>query len=414
MGRLKFKRKFIVTRVKKIMKNFWKICYSVIAVSLLVFSGSALAISAICIQATQVGIPACAAPLAGGPAAGQAACVARIQANHPECFGSSTAAASQGIQSTAVQQMLVISTAIGARTAMSQNRSDRKVAGSAQHSGMAAGNPAAQWNFWGSVNSDKNKYDRGGYVDAAAAIRNNKNNMNITNIVLGGDYQLSQAAVAGFSAAFDSGSGTGESFATVGGILTSQGVAVQGTRGYTVAPYVGWQINQDWSLDAALGLGNVKTDTDGIKGKANRLFYGANLNYVSYKGNWQLTGKGSYLHGQEKSVNLTNALGALMAGTAATNKIDQLRFGAQAGYWINDNAMPYLGITYANDISRSTSIAAAAQLGNELGKNAVVYTVGVNFFSIQNSMTGGISYNQEMSRTYAKNNSLMANINFRF
>jgi len=387
------------------MKKF--IAYSATGLLLTVFSSSASAISQICVSATQFGIPQCAL----NPAT-QAACVASIQANHPECFGttSSTAASSQGIYSTTIQQMLAISTAVGARTVTNQNRPGSKAADSGQAFGLAAGNPSAQWNFWGSVNNDKNKYDRGSYVDAAAAIRNNRYDTNVTNIVVGGDYQLSPTVAGGLSAAFDNSSGTGESF--LAGV--SQGIAAQSTNGYTVAPYVGWLINQDWSLDATLGFGKVKTNSDGITGKADRLFYGTNVNYVTYNGNWQLTGKGSYLHGEEKSGNLTNGVGALMAGTATTNKIDQLRVQAQAGYWMNDNVMPYFGLGYSNDISRSTTVGAAAQLGKEIGKNAMVWTAGINFFSIKNSITGGLAYNQETGRTYAKNNNLMGNINYRF
>lgn len=386
------------------MKKFLACLHLIFGLGIASFSGTASALSIICIDATQVGVPACA---------GNAACIAQIQANHPECFGttSSTAASSQGMYSTVVQQMLAVSKAVGSRTVAGQNRSSNKTADSGQYfSGMAAGNSAAQWNAWGSVNNDRNKYDRGSYVDAAAAIRNNKYDIDVTNVVLGADYQLSPTLAPGLSIAFDNSSGTGESF--LAGV--SQGIAVQKTRGYTVAPYVGWQINQDWSLDATLGFGNVKTDTDGIKGSTDRLFFGGNLNYVTWNGNWQCTGKGSYLHGEEKSGNLTSATGALLAGTAVTNKIDQLRLEAQAGYWMNDNAMPYFGLSYTNDINRSTSVLPTALVGKEIGRSAIVWAAGINFFSLQNSMTGGISYNHETGRTYSRSHSLVANINFRF
>jgi hypothetical protein len=382
-----------------------KLIYLLGAIALSLSSGTASAISAQCVSATQFGIPQCAL----NPAT-QAACIASIQANHPECFGTSsnTAASTQAISSTSFQQMQAVSKVVSMRMATGKNRT--QVSDSGQSFGLAAGDTSSKWNFWGSANQDKNSYDRGGYVDAAAATRNNKYNASITNLTIGGDYQISPTLVVGLSVASDNSSGNGESF--LAGV--SQGVAAQSASGYTVAPYLGWQIDQDWSLDATLGMGSVKTDTDGIKGKADRLFYGANVNYVTYTGDWQLTGKGSYLHGQEKSGDMTNAIGGVMAGTAANNKVDQLRLEGQAGYWLNDNAMPYFGLGYTNDINRSTTVAAAAQLGKELGRNAFLWTLGVNFFSIQNSVTGGISYNQETGRSYAKNNSLMGNVNFRF
>jgi hypothetical protein len=43
-----------------------------------------------------------------------------------------------------------------------------------------------------------------------------------------------------------------------------------------------------------------------------------------------------------------------------------------------------------------------------------VLSVGVNFFSLTSKVSGGIAYEQESGRTNSKNETLMANINFRF
>jgi hypothetical protein len=354
--------------------------------------------------------------------AGDTACIAatNFQEMHPECFGtsSSTAAATQNIRSTAIQQILTISNAISTRMTMVQSR-PKVAAVSDLRFGMAAGNPAAQWNFWGSVNADKNKYDRGGFVDAVndpGFVHNNTFDADVTNVVVGGDYQLNQAVAVGLSAAFDNGNGSAQSYRA--GVL--QNVVNIDTRGYSVAPYVGWQINQDWSMDASLGYGHVKTDSAEqivpatLNGSANRLFYGANLSYGKWYGNWQVTGKGSLLHGEEKYGDLTSGASGLMAGTASKNKVDQFRFGGQAGYWVNDSAMPYFGLTYSNDADQSTSAGTTTQSSTEIGKDALLWTVGANFFSIKNSITGGVAYNHETGRTHSRNNSLMANINFRY
>ncbi|MFA6921297.1 MAG: autotransporter outer membrane beta-barrel domain-containing protein [Gallionella sp.] len=334
-------------------------------------------------------------------------------ANHPECTGAtaSTSTATQEIASTSFSQMLSISRAVSARN-MAGNTRPQNTASLDQRFGMAAGNSPAQWNFWGSVSSDKNKYDRGVYFDPVGLnSHNHTSNTNVTNAVLGGDYQLAPTVAIGVSAAFDSSSGNASSTNVTAG--TAPSYSTSSTSGYTVAPYLGWQINQDWSLDASLGMGSVKLNTTEVSGKADRVFYGTNLSYASWMGNWQLSGKGSYLHGQEKYGNLTSGTGALMANSATTNKMGQLRVGGQAGYWMNDSVMPYFGLSYASDISRSTS-STTSQLGSEIGRTAWVYSLGANFFSIKNSITGGVAYNQETGRTYAKNNSLMGNINFRF
>jgi len=77
--------------------------------------------------------------------------------------------------------------------------------------------------------------------------------------------------------------------------------------------------------------------------------------------------------------------------------------------------MPYLGLAYSSDLSRSTSGDATTQAATaDLGKNAWVWSLGANFISLKNNMTGGIVYNQESGRTAGKRDSLMANINVRF
>ena len=337
-------------------------------------------------------------------------CIANYQQNHPECFAStsSLSSATQEIRSTSLVQMLAISQAITARNKAGNTRPVTSMDTDPRF-GMAAGNSSPQWNAWGNVSTDKNTYDRGGYLDSIGTLRNNISDSSITNAVLGGDYQLSPSVAVGVSAAFDNSRGSAQSFNNGVG----NGLVSNSTSGYSIAPYLGWMINQDWSLDATLGTGRVKLSSTSMNGKADRMFYGANLNYARWMDNWQLTGKGSFLHGEEKYDNLTSATsGALMAGTATTNKLDQLRIGAQAGYWMNENAMPYFGLAYSTDLSRSTS--AGALLGSEIGRTTWICSVGANFFSIKNNMTGGISYNQEIGRNYAKNNNLMANINYRF
>lgn len=384
------------------MNRYSKYLYLSLGLGMGAVSLPAAAISQTCLSVTEFMVPQCA---------GNQACIAQLQANHPECFGStsSTAASSQEIYSTSIQQILSVSKALSFRTNAFALRDRPKVVDNGQYTGLAAGNTTDQWNIWGNINNDTNKYDRGNY-NSAGGVRRNTFNTDVTNLVLGGDYQFSPTLVSGLSLGLDRTRGTGESF----NAGVSQGVAAQRNSGYTLAPYLGWQLSNDWSMDATLGFGNVKTDTDGIKGSTDRLFYGANLNYATWRSNWQLTGKGSYLHGEEKSGNLTNTLGTVMAGTASKNSVDQLRLEGQAGYWLNDNAMPYFGLGYANDLSRSTTVSAAAQLGNEIGSNALLWTIGVNFFSLSNSLTGGISYSQESGRTYSNTNNLMGNINVRF
>jgi hypothetical protein len=205
----------------------------------------------------------------------------------------------------------------------------------------------------------------------------------------------------GVSAAFDSGDGTGSNGTTANSITS---------KGYTFAPYFGMQLSPALALDASLGFGKGELNTTNVKNEADRWFAAANLAYNQWMDKVQLTGKLGYLHGEENYGNSTVA-GAVQNGTAAKNKLDQLRLGVQAGYWMN-GFMPYAGLTYTSDVGRSTTQAGAAS--DPIGKDAWVWTLGANFFSLKSGVTGGIAYNQEEGRSNQKNNSLMVNITIRF
>lgn len=345
-----------------------------------------------------------------------ASCKASILANHPECFGSSsnTAAAAQAVQATSLEQMLVISSNVGSRATVSAPPG--VVADSGTRKGLAAGNPSGKWNAWASIAESDLKYDRGAFrlsADAAADVRENRFNTRIQNLVLGGDYQWAPNLALGLSAAFDSGSGSAVSNKVAGAGAAVDPAKAVSTSGYSYAPYLGWQINRDWALDATVGWGKSKSTVDSrVKTDGKRFFYGTNLSYTSWQGNWQLTGKGSYLFGQENNGDSRDDVNGTLANTNIKNEVGQFRLAGQTAIWMN-GVMPYFGLAYATD-QRSSSASADQKLATEMGKSAWVWGLGANFISIKNAMTGGIGYEQETGRSRSKNNKLMANINVRF
>lgn len=347
---------------------------------------------------------------------GVASCEANIMGAHPECFssGANTATAAKNVQATSLEQMLAISSNVSARFA-GASAPPGVVAETGERKGLAAGNSGGKWNVWGSVAEANSKYDRGTYnlssfaFDVAGDARVNKYDTKVQNIVLGGDYQWTPNVAVGLSVAFDDGSGTALSYKNVADAAKSTK-----TSGYSYAPYLGWQIDKDWALDATVGWGNGKSTTTSdatVTNDSKRFFYGTNVIYTRWLGNLQVSGKGSYLFGQEKSGDAKNN-GTTMANTKATNEVGQFRVGGQAAYWMN-GVMPYFGLAYASD-QRSTTASAAQQFASQMGKNAWVWSLGANFISLKNAMTGGIGYEQETGRSNSKNSKLMANINVRF
>lgn len=323
---------------------------------------------------------------------GSASCQAEVISQHPECFAGGSTTSTTQINATTFVQASAISQAISARL---RQASPGPFAAADIGTGLAAGE-AQPWNVWASYSGNSSRVR---YTNLAATTTRNDNNVDAT--VLGADYAWSPKMAVGISLGFDRGNGSGQSGA---GAPNNTG-----TNGYTIAPYIGYQIDKVWALDASAGWGESEFSSGPITADAKRWFATGNLAYNRWVNNWQFSGKLSYLHGEEKYADSKNN-GVVQARTASKNAVDQMRLGAQAGYWMN-GFMPYAGLLYVSDIHRSTSTGAGV---DPLGRSAWVLSIGANFFSLSSKVTGGIAYEQEQGRTNSKNETLMANVNFRF
>ncbi len=316
--------------------------------------------------------------------------------NNPECFGGGELASRTQINATSFAQASAISSSL----AMQQPMSGPQQTARTGLRGMAAGMGAGKWNAWSnlSLNSTSQSY-------TALNNFNSHNKNEITTGVLGVDYGLTPTVVLGLSAAYDDGNGRGRNDAPFETTNTTN------SQGFLFAPYVGWQINQNLSLDASAGWGRGHLETDSATdARASRWFGAANLNYSRWLGNWQFAGRASYLHGVE-DYGATRQNGVKFLGTGARNTLDQLRLSVQAGYWMG-GVMPYVSLAYTNDVRRKTTQYAAPN--NPIGRDGWLLGAGVNFFSLKDAVTGGVVYNQEFGRNHQNFHSLMANINLRF
>ncbi|MFZ4538727.1 autotransporter domain-containing protein [Propionivibrio sp.] len=314
-----------------------------------------------------------------------------IVSNHPQCFGGSVTSQAT-INASTIAQSSAISNSLSNRLLSSSGPT--QVASNGV-TGMAAGAQLDKWNVWGNLTFNNTKVD---YTNAGNGITKNSND--IVTPIIGADYAISSTMVIGISAAFDDGDGTGRTNNNASNSIS--------TSGYLIAPYFGMQLSKELALDASVGFGNGKLNVDdSIKSEADRLFGALNLSYNQWFQNIQLTGKLGYLHAEEDYGN-SKTNGTVNLYTKNKNKLDQFRAGVQVGYWMN-GVMPYAGITFTTDDRSSSNITV-----DEIGKNATLCTLGVNFFDLPNKATGGIAYSQEFGRTNSKNDSLMANINVRF
>jgi len=327
---------------------------------------------------------------------GDSVCEAHIISEFAGCFPGSSADSTTVINATSFAQATAASRAVASRFNV---LSGGPLLTSAKTTGLAAGGMTEKWNIWGNVDQNNTDYRYRLQTGLNPYITGSND---VTTSIIGVDYALSPQMVAGVSAAFDNSKARG----------TNNGaqVSASGTDGYQIAPYIGYQLSTELALDASVGFGKADfaDGSNTVKAKGDRWFAAANLTYAKWMGNLQYTGKASYLHGEERYDNYTNA-GAAVAGTGTTNKLDQFRFGAQAAYWMN-GFMPFAGLTYTTDATRSSSVGGA----NLLGSDAWVWSLGVNFFSLSSKVTGGVMYQVETNRTHSENDVLTANINFRF
>lgn len=320
------------------------------------------------------------------------------KAGHPACFGSGSTGSAQSINATVFTQASAISQSIGARLSAQQGGAQLANNGT---KGLAAGNVQEPWNVWGSYS--QNDTDVGYYAPTFGGTAKIKGNSDIQNTILGIDYALNSAMVIGLSVALDDGDGWSRNVTGAGPKLKNS------TDGYVVAPYLGYQLNKEFAIDVSAGWGTADFSTATTKADIDRWFAAANFSYNRWVDNIQFTGKLSYLHGDEDvSDSKIKATGAKVANTDTSSAVDQIRLGAQVGYWMN-GIMPYAGLAYTSNVNRSGDAE-----DDPTGRDTFVATLGVNFFSLTSKVSGGMMYAEELDRSKSDNRIFMANLNFRF
>jgi hypothetical protein len=317
---------------------------------------------------------------------------AEMVAAYPQCFPGGSAASQVQVSASSFQQIGAVSSSVSSRLLGGGGPTQLT---SAPVRGMAAGGKSA-WNAWGSVaaSDTRQSYTLGGNAK--------KNDVEVTNSVVGIDYAIAPGMVLGVSGAFDRGAGSSQAAAAAARQAST-------ITGYAIAPYIGYQFSKELALDASIGFGAGNISGAGnMEAEGDRLFYAGNLNYSRWVKDWQFSGKLGYLHGEE-DFGLAKVNGAAQANTASKSKMDRWMLGIQAGYWLGNGVQPYAGLSYLADRLSSSQGGV-----NPIGKSAWQWALGLNFFSLASGVTGGIAYTQEDGRSNQKNNALSANIGMRF
>jgi hypothetical protein len=262
--------------------------------------------------------------------------------------------------------------------------------------GLAAAGAGSRWSVWGALGENQLAYS---YQPARSEGR--------STLTLGGvDYTFVNYVVLGVAATMDR---TRTVFqANLNSPLSS--------NGYSISPYVSVPFARNWLLDASVGLGEAKiklTDynlpSEQGDTKSDRTYFSAGLSYAARMGNWNLTGKGTYLQSEDKIASFTMTRGTFVP--ASNIRVTQARLGVQAAY----NAgmfVPFAGLTYIRDLQSPNQAAVGGQ-NPANDKDSFQVALGLNIYS-RGAVSGGVLYTTETARSQVKNDVFMANIAIRF
>jgi len=262
----------------------------------------------------------------------------------------------------------------------------------------AAGAPGgAAWNAWGAFSQNKVGY----------SFQPLQSSGTINVGMVGVDYRLANRMIVGVAIAGDRSDIALNFDPRISATGTLKG------SGWTISPYLGVPLTRNLALDATLGVGRTKIDSNSgnLAGSftADRTIGSIGLTYRETIGNWQLSGRGAFLSVSDRLGAYTLSNGTFVPGGSVD--IQQFRFGGQAAYRIN-NVTPYVGLTYVYDIRRPDQQPVLGQSAAN-DRDAWVPTIGLRFSS-GGSLYGGVQYSSEQSRSEVKNNQLLFNLGVRF
>jgi hypothetical protein len=259
-----------------------------------------------------------------------------------------------------------------------------------------AGSANARWNVWGGYG-----YSRVGYTFQPL-----RSGGSVDTFLGGVDYTFMPNLIAGVALSSDR--------SRIGTTFNNGNLDI---NGYSVAPYLAWAINRNWVLDASIGFGrgNISQSDRGAavaitgNNKTDRSFGALSLSYGKRMARWDLTAKASYLFAEDRFSAYTQSNAVAVPGS--TVRVGQIRLGGMAAY---DAGMfqPFIGLYYATDTQRPTSLAAGGvRPAND--RDSIFVQVGANLVT-RGPWSAGMSFQSETNRSQVKNDQWLLNVGYRF
>ncbi|NNM00184.1 MAG: autotransporter outer membrane beta-barrel domain-containing protein [Gammaproteobacteria bacterium] len=264
--------------------------------------------------------------------------------------------------------------------------------------GMSAPAPSAVFNTGGAV-----PLAAGDFLDTpmgywASYSRNNLNNDfsatafdgSVTNVLGGVDWSFGDNLLVGLAAGYER-----QDFVT---IFNGGG---QETDGIVVAPYAGYRLSDQWSVDGTVGftysdieqfrtqvVQTVSSELD-----AWRVFAAANLNWFGGRDRWLLSARGGLLYAQDSFDSFTENTGVAggLFNPEREFDIGQASIGGEVGYAIGD-FVPFVNGRFIYDVEESVVEVGPGQAAPGADRTEFQAGFGLRYFGRDNGISADVEF----------------------
>ena len=218
------------------------------------------------------------------------------------------------------------------------------------------------------------------------------------NLMMGGiEYNHEDTVVMGVSITRDWANITSTEIST-----TTSTSAVTGL-GYTLAPYVAWQLDPSWLVDASFGAGNsmlesTKSDGTVASPKNDRSFVSTGVTYLKPLSDKALfTGKGTLSRSRDFIDTFNSTLGTTVTSNASSaTYLNQFKLGGQLSYRLG-NFTPYAGGYY---IQNDFTVDSTSSVKPVEYQTVSQWVAGLNFST--GPVYGALAFQQEQGRNQSR------------
>ena len=237
--------------------------------------------------------------------------------------------------------------------------------------GKSAGDGNQKFGVWANLSGSRFLFDKS----------DSKFDGNLKSGMIGADYRINDQIIAGLALGLEKTE-----------IDTSFNQGNEESNGWTVAPYVAYSFDKNYSANFSAGYSQLDYDMDRkdgvdsslIKGETDAVRYFGALNF---NGNWNndnlVYGANiGTLYSQEKKDGFTETGNGATTVAAKTTKLGRASIGGNIGYEFFDMMTPYVKAKYSYDY----------QDGGSADRNTAAAGLGVNF-DLGSSVTAGIEGN---------------------